>query len=157
MRKRKSSFFEKLTGTINTEEEHFLDEPQTENVGNVASEDSWPEEEDAADAELTVDVFQTLDDIVIQTIVAGVDPGELDVSITRDMVTIAGRRDRKEEILRDDYFHQELYWGSFSRSVLLPEEVDIEASQAIEKNGLLTLRLPKIDKKKKPRLEVSAG
>jgi len=155
MRKKRSSFFEKLTGTINTDEEMFLDDAE-QDIGSEKSQEELPEEE-TTDAELTVDVFQTPDDIVIQTIVAGVDPNGLDVSITRDMVTISGHRERSESVLNEDYFHQELYWGGFSRSVLLPEEIDIDASEAIEKNGLLTLRLPKIDKKKKTKLEVHSS
>jgi len=158
MAKRKSSFFEKLTGAVNIEEENdMLDaDVAIRNTRSDESEPQWPEEQES-EAELTVDVFQTPDDIVVQTIVAGVHPAEIDITITRDMITISGRRERSEETLGDDYFHQELYWGAFSRTVLLPEEIDVEAAQATEKNGLLTIRLPKIDKKKKTKLEVHSS
>jgi len=156
MRRQKSSFFQKLTGAVNAEEENFLDADITADERDVpVDSDRWPEESES-DAELTVDVFQTPDDIVVQTIVAGVDPVELDVSITREMVTISGRRGYTEEVSKGDYFHQELYWGGFTRTILLPEEVDVEEAQASEKHGLLTIRLPKIDKKRKTKLQVQS-
>lgn len=156
MAKRKSSFFEKLTGAINVEEEDDLLEHEVA-VRNTAGDDESDKDwstEDEAEAELTVDVYQTPDDIILQTIVAGIDPRDLDVTIARDMVTVSGRREHSEETMGRDYFHQELYWGGFSRTILLPEEIDVEEASASEKHGLLIIRLPKIDKKKKTKLEV---
>ena len=101
-----------------------------------------------------MDVYQTPTEIIIKSMVAGVKPEDLDISITRDMVTIKGKRETERYVKEDDYFHQELYWGSFSRTVMLPAEVDVEESEAIEKHGLLILRLPKIDKNKQTRLRV---
>ena len=98
-----------------------------------------PEEE----GELTVDIYDKGDAIVIQSTVAGVKPEDLDVSITNDSVTIRGRRERHEEVREDHYYYKELFWGIFSRSVILPEEIDEDAAEASLKNGLLTLRLPK--------------
>jgi len=98
-----------------------------------------PEEE----GELTVDIYDRGDAIVIQSTVAGVKPEDLDVSITNDSVTIRGRRERLEEITEDRYYYKELFWGTFSRSIILPEEIDDDAAEASLKNGLLTLRLPK--------------
>jgi HSP20 family protein len=54
----------------------------------------------------------------------------------------------------EDYFHRELYWGSFSRTIMLPAEIEVEEAEAVEKHGLLILRLPKIDKNKQTRLKV---
>lgn len=107
------------------------------------------------DGQLTVDVYQTADDIVIRTMVAGVRPEDLEVNISRDLVTIKGTR---EHVIEDssDYFHQELYWGSFSRTIMLPEEVDIEGAEAVEKYGMLTLRLPKMDKNRQTRVRVKS-
>ncbi len=98
-----------------------------------------PEEE----GELTVDIYDKDDAIVIQSTVAGVKPEDLDVSITNDSVTIRGRRERHEEVREDHYYYKELFWGVFSRSVILPEEIDEDAAEASLKHGLLTLRLPK--------------
>ena len=86
--------------------------------------------------------------------VAGVRPEDLDISITRDMVTIKGTRQEERETTKENYHHQELYWGSFSRTIMLPAEIDTEEAGAIEKHGLLILTLPKIDKEKKTKLRV---
>jgi HSP20 family protein len=120
------------------------------------TESEWLEE-NAEEGQLTVDVYQTANEIVIKTIVAGVRPDDLDVNITRDMVVIRGRREEAKESTEDDYFHRELYWGAFSRTILLPEEIDVEAAEATQNHGLLTIRLPKIDKRRQTKLRVKVG
>lgn len=95
---------------------------------------------------LTVDVFQNGKDIVIQSTIAGTDPKDIDVSITKDVVTIKGRRSSEEKVKSHDYYHRELYWGSFSRSIILPAEIDPDNAKASIKNGVLTIRLPRIEK-----------
>jgi HSP20 family protein len=89
--------------------------------------------------------------------VAGVKPHDLDVQISRDMITITGSREEVEEIEEQNYYHRELYWGSFSRNILLPEEIDVEEAKAEEKHGMLEIHLPKIDKNKKTKLQVKSG
>jgi len=148
----RKSFFEKLTGTMNVADEDFEEDEIVEEV-----EEKDLMEESNEEGQLTIDVHQTNDDIVVQTMVAGVKPEDLDVTITRDMVTIKGNREKTNTVSEDDYFYKELYWGSFSRSVLLPQEIDPEEAEATEKNGLLTLRLPKIDKDKKRSIRVKAS
>jgi len=144
----KKSFFEKLTGTINVSDDDF-EETDIE-------EKDWMEEENE-EGQLTIDVHQTDDDIIVQTMVAGVKPENLDIAITRDMVTIKGNREKLNTVSEEDYFYKELYWGSFSRTVLLPQEIDPEEAEATERNGLLTLKLPKIDKDKKRNLKVKTS
>ncbi len=95
------------------------------------------------DGELTVDIYDKGHEIVIQSTVAGVKPEDLDVSISSDTVTIRGKRECVDEVKEDNYYYKELFWGSFSRSVILPEEIDDEAAEASLKHGLLTIRLPK--------------
>ena len=111
---------------------------------------------DTADdeAELTVDVYQMPDMIVIKTMVAGVHPEDLDISISRDEVTIRGHREEERVASDEDFFVRELYWGTFSRTVTLPEEIDVEEAEAVEKHGLLILKLPKFDKSKHAKLKV---
>lgn len=103
------------------------------------------EKEDVVEeeGELTVDIYDQGDAIVIQSTVAGVKPENLDVSITTDTVTIRGRREKTDEVKEENYYYKELFWGSFSRSVILPEEIDDTAAEASMKHGLLTIRLPK--------------
>ena len=93
---------------------------------------------------LTVDVFRGENDIVIQSTIAGTDPNNIDISITKDMVTIRGRRDPEEKIKPSYYYHRELYWGPFSRSIILPDDIDPDSAKASMKNGILTIRLPKV-------------
>lgn len=144
------SFFEKLTGSIKLEETPEVVETKPK---KTPSGEAWFDEE-SEDGELTVDVYQTPGEIVIKSMVAGVKPEDLDISIARDMVTIKGKRETERFVNDEDYFHRELYWGSFSRTIMLPSEIDVEEADAVEKHGLLIIRLPKIDKNRQTRLKV---
>lgn len=160
MAKEGKSFFERLTGTVHVDsfdEESDNSQPFAINEKENDDEKSDWIEEEAEAGQLTVDVYNTPNEIVIKAIVAGVKPDVLDISITRDMVTIRGEREEHKEVNEDDYYYKELYWGSFVRTVLLPQEVEVEDAVANEKNGLLTIRLPKIDKDKQTKLKVKAG
>ena len=95
------------------------------------------------EGELTVDIYNKGDTIVIQSTVAGVRPEHLDVAITDDMVTIRGRRERGDRVQEDNYYYKELFWGTFSRQVILPEEIQQEEAEAHLQHGLLTIKLPK--------------
>ncbi|KKW11234.1 MAG: Protein containing Heat shock protein Hsp20 protein [Parcubacteria group bacterium GW2011_GWA2_49_9] len=159
--KDKRSFFERLTGTVNPKEDE-VEDVRVERRLPVKGADrrkSVPviEESIPEEGELTADVYQTPDDIIIKTIVAGVRPEDLDISITRDMITIRGSRQESSEVNDGDYFHKELYWGTFSRTILLPQEIDVDASEASEKHGLLMLRLPKMDKSRQTKLKVRSS
>jgi len=146
MAKDKRSFFERLTGSISLPQEVEI------NIGEKEP-DNWISEA-VEEGELSVDVYQNQNEIVLKTMVAGVKPEDLDVSISRDMVTIKGKRENERTIADDDYYHKELYWGSFSRTVVLPQEIDVDAAEAIEKHGLLIIKLPKLDKNRSTRLKV---
>jgi HSP20 family protein len=110
--------------------------------------------EDDAEGQLTIDVYQTENEIVIKSTIAGVKPEDLDVSINNDMVTIKGERSNEEQVEHGNYYYQECYWGSFSRSVLLPVDVIPEKADASLKNGILTIRLPKADTTKTKKIQV---
>jgi len=151
MAKGKKSFFERITGTVRMDEDR--EEALEEEIEHSRSITSW-EEDTEKEGELTVDVYQTSDMIVIKAMIAGVRPEDLDISITRDMVTVKGKREEEKSAHDDDYFMRELYWGSFSRTITLPVEIDVDESEAIEKHGLLILKLPKLDKKRQSKLKV---
>lgn len=104
--------------------------------------------------ELAVDVYQTPDEIIVRAFVAGVMGTNLDLSLTREMLTISGTRHDEKETNEDDYFMRELYWGSFSRTIMLPEEIDVDLAEASEAHGVLTIRLPKVNKKRQTKLKV---
>lgn len=150
----KRSFFERLTGAVRVDEDFALETKDVKKISLRADEDKKDWSVEDAEGELTVDVYQTPTDICIKTMVAGVRPEDLDISITRDMVVIKGKRESERLIRDEDYFHQELYWGSFSRTIMLPQEVSIDESEAVEKHGLLVIKLPKLDKTKQTKLRV---
>jgi len=159
--KDKRSFFERLTGAVKIEDydsDLVPDAPRELHAErhDEEGEREWIEEE-GNEGQLTVDVFQNPNEIIIKSMVAGVKPEDLDISITRDMVTIKGKREGERVTNEEDYFHRELYWGSFSRTILLPTEIDVEESEAVEKHGLLIIRLPKINKDKQAKLRVKTN
>jgi HSP20 family protein len=113
------------------------------------------EDKDGYDGQLTVDVYQTDDDIVVQSTIAGVDQNDIDISVTNDMVTIKGKRAAQEKIMSPNYYYQELFWGPFSRSIILPEDIDSDNAKASMKNGLLTIRLPKLAKTRIKKVKIN--
>lgn len=161
---KKKSFLERLTGGIKMEEEEEFESEEPRKVINISGKEleknSVDEKEidpnDEEEAELTVDLYQTNNEIVVQTMVAGVHPDNLSITITRDMIVIRGRREENQAIQDDNFFVKELYWGAFSRTISLPEEVDPEEAEAIEKHGLLIIKLPKINKNKETKLKVKS-
>jgi HSP20 family molecular chaperone IbpA len=162
---KKPSFLERLTGSIKLDaEEDSFDKDTNVKVGmmdadlhNPEAGGAWNEEADASEeGELPVDMYQTRDAIIIRALVAGVNPEDLDIAITRDMVTLKGERTENQEAPDEDYYHRELFWGSFSRTILLPEEIIIDEAEAKEKHGLLEIILPKLDKERSARLTVKS-
>ncbi len=112
----------------------------------------------AQDAEsLPVDVYQTSDEIVIRAMMAGIPANRIDISLTREMITITGDREEVKEVTDDNYFYRELSWGVVTRTIMLPDEVEVDEASAKEKHGILTIRLPKINKGKKARIKVKSG
>ncbi|MCD5381512.1 MAG: Hsp20/alpha crystallin family protein [Candidatus Pacebacteria bacterium] len=163
---KKPSFLERLTGNQSEDMDRILDDEHEfgEDDDLAVEEESeadeeWENEAGGApqDGELPVDMYQTDDMIVIRALVAGVSPAELEISITRDMVTLRGVREEYQEASDDGYFHRELFWGSFSRTLLLPEEVAIDEAEAQEKHGLLEIKLPKLDKHRTTQLKVRSN
>lgn len=174
------SFFERLTGakvlhnpemldgeeTLEVhhpqEEQEFeeealhevLDEPEDDTEADFSVEES--EEDEEQEGQLTVDVFQDDENIIIQSTVAGVSPDDLDVSITNDMVVIRGERRSQHTVDPQDFFYQECYWGTFSRSIILPVEIDSDGAEAKIKNGVLTIRIPKANAAVTRKLKVKA-
>jgi len=112
----------------------------------TASKNKSDKTKPADEGQLTVDVYQSEDEIIIQSTIGGIDGKDMDISIAKDMVTIKGSRTKTEKVKQSDYFHQELYWGSFSRSIILPVDIDVDKAKASIKNGLLTIRLPILKK-----------
>ena len=179
-----ASFFEKLKNSMGVEEEELDEKEvkeekpkqrkkedvkeekdlpsQTEKKVQVKSskkEGVPPSEDEAPDwfepeGELAVDVYQTNDEIVIQSTIAGVKSEDLDISIENDTVIISGERKNIVEDSGKNYFYQECFWGAFSREIILPEEVDGGRAEATMKEGVFTLRIPKIERQKVRKVKV---
>lgn len=110
--------------------------------------------QEESEGQLTIDVYQTDEEIVIESTIAGVEPDELDIDISSESVTIRGERRKTETVSDDNYLYQECYWGKFSRSIILPQEIDPDKAKADFKNGILKIRLPKIAKGKTRKLKI---
>ena len=160
MDKESKKFFERLSGVKSQDEdldEAGLEEEKTET--DDADDESGDENggtdiEEDIEGQLTVDVYETPDSFVIKSAVAGVSSDKLDISITNDAVTVKGERSSEEKIKADTYLHRECYWGRFSRSIILPQEIDPDRARASLKNGILKIELPKISKAKSKKLKV---
>ncbi|HVZ75725.1 MAG TPA: Hsp20/alpha crystallin family protein [Candidatus Paceibacterota bacterium] len=172
MARDKKSLFDWLTGGSGADNEYSFDDLDSGSslavtrsqapkkslpITRVAEEEPAELPEETMEGELSIDMHQTPTHIVIKAMIAGVRPEDLDISITRDMVTIRGKRERATEGHAGDYFFQELYWGTFSRTIVLPQEVEIEEAEAVEKHGLLVIRLPKMDKGRQAKLKVRSN
>ena len=142
-------FFEKLAGVTQEETENV--EPTL--VKSVAKVEEFEEFEEG-DGQLAIDVYQTESDIVVEAPVAGVSVDDLDIEITPESVTIRGKREKGVKGESRDYLYQECYWGKFSRSVILPQEVNPDHANASFKNGVLKISLPKVNKQKSKKLKV---
>ncbi len=174
MTREKQSFFEKLTGArtqgnapteampIYAEDEEVT-MPMNNNVNNTqestfSEAPAWaatPEQaQNDGEGQLTIDVFQTENDLIIKSTIAGVKPEDLDVDINNDMIMIRGERKQEEEVAGENYYYQECYWGVFSRSVVLPVDVVSDKAEASMKNGILTIKLPKADTNKTKKIQV---
>ena len=170
MAREKKSLFGWLTGSTEADNDYSFDDLETgsgtlptrgrgaaaEKRASSATLTPEPVEE-PIEGELSVDVYQTPSHIIVKAMIAGVRPEDLDVTITRDMVTIRGKREQHTEGTAGDFFFQELYWGSFSRTIVLPQEVEVEEAEAVEKHGLLIIRLPKLDKGRQAKLKVRSS
>lgn len=143
------------TQTVAEEETEMLESQESqesEEVAQPVSSEDWMSE---YEGQLTIDMYQTKDNVIIKSTIAGVKPEDIDITIANDMVTVRGERKRDFEASSEDYFYQECYWGSFSRSVVLPVDVDIENVGADLRDGILTITLPKAAKAKAKKIKVA--
>jgi HSP20 family protein len=143
-------FFEKLAGA--SVQEEF--EPKLAKVDEIEEEDETSEDFEEGEGQLAIDVYQTGSDIIIEAPVAGVGIDDLDLEISPESVAIRGKREQRDKIADNDYLYQECYWGKFSRSIILPQEINPDHTTATFKNGVLRITLPKVNKQKMKKVKV---
>jgi HSP20 family protein len=136
---------------VQVEEIEAVPEVADEQPGAKPESEEWLSE---YEGELNIDMYQTRDNVIIKSTIAGVKGDDLDITIANDMLTIRGDRKREEKIEAEDYFYQECYWGGFSRSVILPVDVDTEHIEADLRDGILTVILPKAAKARTKKIKV---
>lgn len=103
---------------------------------------------------LAVDMYETEQEVVVEATVPGVEPEEIDVQVTGSTLTIRGERKGEKKEEKASYIYQERTFGSFSRSVTLPTEVDVDKATAEFEHGVLTLTLPKSEAVKPKSIKI---
>ncbi|HVX24557.1 MAG TPA: Hsp20/alpha crystallin family protein [Candidatus Saccharimonadales bacterium] len=116
-------------------------------------DDEWDDEE-AVPGQLAVDVYETRDKLVVKARTAGVNKGDLDVSISDNQLTVRGTLSSGTEEGVENYFLQECYWGEFSRTIALPVPVKEEEIEAVLKDGVLTISFGKVQQDTVKKIQV---
>jgi len=140
------------------EEKDYEDSAATAVQADTGSEEDkeWLGEEEYDEGQLSIDVYQTPQNIVVKSTIAGVKPDDIDISINNDLLTIRGMRQMPEKVKDENYLFRECYWGSFSRSIILPVEIIPEKIDASLENGVLTVILPKAKTSRQISIKVKA-
>lgn len=138
----------KIPKTEGAGEEHLL---FPEPGGSQHGDDIWGHGHD--EGQLAVDVYERPDEIVMQSAIAGVRPDDFEVFVHNDMLTVRGKRKHGSIEKDGQYLVRECHWGAFSRSIILPTEVDADGISATIKNGILTVRMPKLARTRKIKVK----
>jgi HSP20 family protein len=107
-------------------------------------------------ATLALDVFESDDDVTVRASIPGVNPDDIDISVTGDVLTIKGETSEEREEKQGNYHLRERRYGAFQRSVNLPAPVNTDKAEAEFKNGVLTLTLPKVEEVKPKSIKIRA-
>lgn len=91
----------------------------------------------------SVDIFEDGNDVVVKAEIPGISKENLDVNITEDMITISGEKKAEEKVERKDYHRIERSFGSFTRRLRLPVEIQADKARATFRDGVLEVRIPK--------------
>lgn len=102
----------------------------------------------------SVDVSETKNDLVIRAELPGLDPKDIDISMNNGFLTIKGEKKNEKEEKEENYHLIERSYGSFTRSVRLPREVQSDKITASFKNGVLKITLPKSEEAKKKEIKI---
>jgi HSP20 family protein len=152
-----SNFFKKIIGGG---EKKKIDESHIK-ISGGGNMDKMDEEgfegwldNDYEEGQLSIDVYEMPDNLIVKSTIAGVKSEDLDISLNNDMLTIRGKRETREEVNDEDYLYRECYWGAFSRSIILPVEIKAGKIDAYLEDGVLVITLPKAKKEKQVSIKV---
>jgi len=121
------------------------------------SDDEFGKHIFSEEGQLTVDVYQTDTHLVIVAPVAGVEAEDLNVTVSdKEVLTVSGSREMHREVRDEDFLSKECFWGAFSRSIVLPDGLDVEDISATFRRGVLKIEIPKIKKQKKKKIKVKS-
>ena len=102
----------------------------------------------------SLDVAETKDELVVKAEVPGMEPKDIDISLSDGVLTIKGEKKQEKEEKEADYHLVERSYGAFTRSVRLPKEVQSDKISASYKDGILNVTLPKSEKAKKKEIKI---
>ena len=120
----------------------------------AAPAEEWDEDDAVLPGQLAVDVYETKEKLVVKARTAGVNKGDLDVSIADNTLSIHGTLSAGTDDDVENYFVQECYWGEFSRSIALPVPVKEEDIEAVLKDGVLTISFTKVKQDTVKKIQV---
>ena len=103
-----------------------------------------------------IDIVENDDAVVIKADVPGLDPKDIDVSISGQTLTIKGEKCEESEDKEKGYYRSERRYGAFTRTVALPSNVDADKIKADCKKGVLTITLPKVESEKPKRISIKS-
>ena len=155
-----AAFMDDNSGDMLVEEEPVDTPVDTQNTvteqiyEEEVADDDWDEDEDIP-GQLAVDVYETADKLIIKARTAGIERKDLDVSISDNILTIAGVLSGSEDDKVTQWHIQECYWGEFSRTIALPVQVKEDGVEAVLKDGVLTVSFEKEKTEAKKRILVN--
>jgi len=103
------------------------------------------------------DIYETKDDLVITTELPGVKESEIHLSIVGDMLSLRGRRMPEAQAKQDNYHRVERWSGDFERHIQLPIPVQADKVRASYRDGVLEIRLPKVEEVKPREIKIEVG
>jgi HSP20 family molecular chaperone IbpA len=118
---------------------------------------SYPhKEEEDAEFMISIDMYRKKNFLIVEVFIAGVSLSDLNIIATSQTLSIKGRREILNNIEEGNYQIKEISWGKFYRNIDLPYEVDINKIEALDKNGLVTILMPIIDKFYTRRIKIKS-
>lgn len=154
MGKEKKSFFEKIISGPSASQSGIEIKRETDVSEEREIEIENKSLKNTEEGQLSVDVYETDSAITVVSIIGGIGEEDISISVDNNVLTIAGVREKDKEQENRNYFVAECFWGPFSRSIILPVEVDVERVKAIMKNGILKVNLPKLGGRRSKKIKI---